>query len=138
MTGKRVVLADDLKPVLSAIAGLLEGSFEIVAMASNGTTALEAILALGPDVAVLDISMPGMSGIEVARELRSRGNRAKIVFLTVHEDVDILATCVAAGGLGYVVKVLMETDLIPAMNEALAGREYVSRFPSQKDSLNGN
>jgi DNA-binding NarL/FixJ family response regulator len=138
MTGKRVVLADDLKPVLSAIAGLLEGSFEIVAMASNGTTALEAILALGPDVAVLDISMPGMSGIEVARELRSRGNRAKIVFLTVHEDVDILATCVAAGGLGYVVKVLMETDLIPAMNEALAGRKYVSRFPSQKDSLNGN
>ena len=114
------------------------GSFDIVGKACDGTTALEAILTLDPDVAVLDISMPGMSGIEVARELRSRGTKAKIVFLTVHEDPDILATCIAAGGLGYVVKVLMETDLIPAMNEALAGREFVSRFPSQQDALNGN
>jgi DNA-binding NarL/FixJ family response regulator len=138
MTGRTVVLADDLSAVLSAIAKLLEGSFEIVGKANDGMSALQAILRLDPDVAILDISMPGMSGIEVARELRSRGSRSKIVFLTVHEDSDILATCVAAGGLGYVVKVLMETDLIPAMNEALAGREFVSHFPSQQDSLNGN
>src|SRR5271167_1417554 len=138
MTGGRVVLADDLSPVLCAVAKLLEGSFEVVGKASDGLAALDAILALEPDVVVLDISMPRMSGIEVARELRSRGIRAKIVFLTVHEDVDILATCVAAGGLGYVAKVLMETDLIPAMNEALAGREFVSHFPSQTDALNGN
>ena len=135
--GKRVVLADDLAPLLSSIAKLLDGSFEIVGTASDGTGALETILRLDPDVAVLDISMPGMSGIEVARELKSRGTRAKIVFLTVHEDADILATCLAAGGLGYVVKVLMETDLIPAINEALVGREFVSRFPTQQDALNG-
>ncbi|MGB7435671.1 MAG: response regulator transcription factor [Candidatus Acidiferrum sp.] len=135
--GKRVVLADDLAPLLSSIAKLLDGSFEIVGTAPDGTGALETILRLDPDVAVLDISMPGMSGIEVARELKSRGTRAKIVFLTVHEDADILATCLAAGGLGYVVKVLMETDLIPAINEALVGREFVSRFPTQQDALNG-
>jgi DNA-binding NarL/FixJ family response regulator len=138
MTGRRVVLADDLAPVLNTVAKLLQGSFEIVGEASDGISALETILKLDPDVAVLDISMPGMSGIEVARELRSRGTRVKIVFLTVHEDADILATCVAAGGLGYVVKVLMETDLIPAMNEALAGREFVSRFPSEQNVVNGN
>ena len=138
MTGRRVVLADDLIPVLSTVAKLLEGSFEIVGKACDGPSALETILTLDPDVAVLDISMPGMSGIEVARELRSLGTRAKIVFLTVHEDADILETCIAAGGLGYVVKVLMETDLIPAMNEALAGREFVSRFPSQQDAVNDN
>jgi DNA-binding NarL/FixJ family response regulator len=137
MTGKRVVMADDLSPVLIAVGKLLEGSFDIIATASDGLIALEAIAALEPDVAVLDISMPGMSGIEVARELRRRGNRTKIVFLTVHEDLDILATCLAAGGLGYVVKILMETDLIPAINEALEGREFVSRFPSQLDSLSG-
>ncbi|HKN24241.1 MAG TPA: response regulator transcription factor [Candidatus Acidoferrum sp.] len=137
MTGKRVVLADDLTPVLSTVAKLLNGSFEIVGMVSDGVSALEATLTLDPDVAVLDISMPGMSGIEVARELKKRGSNAKIVFLTVHEDSDILATCRAAGGLGYVVKVLMETDLIPAINEALAGREFVSHFPSEQDILNG-
>ena len=137
MTGKRVVLADDLTPVLSTVAKLLNGSFEIVGMVSDGVSALEAILTLNPDVAILDISMPGISGIEVARELKKRGSNAKIVFLTVHEDSDILATCRAAGGLGYVVKVLMETDLIPAINEALAGREFVSHFPSEQDILNG-
>ncbi len=131
MNGRRVVLADDLTQVLSAATNLLHESFEIVGIASDGMSALETIVALDPDVAVLDISMPGMSGIEVAREMRNRGVRAKIVFLTVHEDTDILATCIAAGGLGYVVKVLMETDLIPAMNEALEGREFVSRFPLQ-------
>jgi DNA-binding NarL/FixJ family response regulator len=131
MNGRRVVLADDLTQVLSAAKKLLRDSFEIVGIASDGTSALETIVALDPDLAVLDISMPGMSGIEVARELRNRGARAKIVFLTVHEDTDILATCIAAGGLGYVVKVLMETDLVPAMNEALEGREFVSRFPLQ-------
>jgi DNA-binding NarL/FixJ family response regulator len=136
--GRRVVLADDLPPVLSTVTKLLEGSFEIVGKASDGMGALEAVLTLDPDVAVLDISMPGMSGIEVARELRNRGTRAKIVFLTVLEDPDILAVCVAAGGLGYVVKVLMETDLIAAMNEALEGREFVSRFASQENALNGS
>ena len=137
MTEKRVVLADNLTVLLHAVAKLLEGSFEVVGMVSDGQAALDAVLALAPDLAVLDISMPGMSGIEVARELKRRSSSAKIVFLTVHEDTDILATCLAAGGLGYVVKVLMETDLIPAMNEALAGREFVSRFSSLQDIPNG-
>jgi DNA-binding NarL/FixJ family response regulator len=130
MIGGRVLLADDLLPVLNAVAQLVEKSFEIVGMVSDGRTALQATLALQPDLVVLDISMPGMSGIEVARELRRVHNKAKVVFLTVHEDADILATCQEAGGLGYVVKVLMETDLIPAMKDALCGREFVSQFPS--------
>jgi len=124
MTGRRVVLADDLTPVLSTVA-------------SDGQSALDTTLRLDPNLLVLDISMPGMSGIEVARELKRRGNNAKIVFLTVHEDSDILATCLAAGGQGYVLKVLMETDLIPAMNEALLGRPFVSRFSSLQDNSNG-
>lgn len=127
-------MADDLALVLSAVSALLQESFDIVAMVSDGQAALEAILEHEPELAVLDISMPGMSGIEVARELKRRRNKARIVFLTVHEDTDILATCLAAGGLGYVVKVHMETDLIPAMNEALAGREFVSHFSPQQDS----
>ena len=134
MTLKRVLVADDLTPVLSAVAELLQGSSEVVGMVSDGRAALEAVLALDPDLAVLDVSMPGMSGIEVARELKRRASGAKIVFLTVHEDTDILETCLAAGGLGYVVKLFMDTDLILAMNEALAGRVFVSRFPSQQNT----
>jgi DNA-binding NarL/FixJ family response regulator len=127
MTRKRVLVVDDLTPV---VAALLRESFDVVGMLSDGHAALESTLKLSPDLIVLAISMPGMSGIEVAQELKRRGNNAKIVFLTVHEGSDILATALAAGGLGYVAKVLMDTDLIPAINEAFAGRVFVSRLSS--------
>jgi DNA-binding NarL/FixJ family response regulator len=134
MSLKRVLAADDRAPVLSALDALLGQSFDVVGLVPDGRTALEETLKLEPDVVVLDISMPEMSGIEVARELRKRHSKAKIVFLTVHKDADILASSLAAGGLGYVLKMRMDTDLIPAMNEALAGRVFVSRFSSQQET----
>jgi DNA-binding NarL/FixJ family response regulator len=127
MARKRVLVADDLTPEMAA---LLRESFDVVGMVSDGQAALELTLELSPDLIVLAISMPGMSGIDVAQELKRRGINAKIVFLTVHEDSDILARALAAGGLGYVAKVLMDTDLIPAINEAFAGRIFVSRLSS--------
>jgi two-component system response regulator NreC len=134
MTLKRVLVADDITSVLNAVAGLLLGSFEVVGLVSDGRAALEESLKLDPDLVVLDISMPEMTGIEVARELKKHHSKAQIVFLTVHKDPDILATSLAAGGLGYVLKVRMDTDLIPAMNEALAGHVFVSRFSSQQET----
>jgi DNA-binding NarL/FixJ family response regulator len=133
---RRVVVADDQPRMLDAVAALLARSFEVMDLVSDGQAALEATLKLNPDLVVLDISMPGMSGIEVAKELRKSANSAKIVFLTVYEDAQILATCLTAGGLGYVVKEVMENDLVPAMNEALAGRVFVSRFLPRRQRLN--
>jgi len=137
MTLKKVLVADDLPLVLSAVADLLRESFEVVALVSDGRAALEAILALEPDLVVMNISMPEMTGIEVAKELKKRHNKVRIVFFTVHKDADILAASLTAGGLGYVLKVHMETDLIPAMHEALAGRVYVSRFSPRKEPREG-
>jgi DNA-binding NarL/FixJ family response regulator len=128
MSHKRVLLADDLEPVLSAVADLLHGSFDVIKTVSDGLNALDSILALEPHLAVLDISMPGMSGLEIAKELKLRGSKTKIVFLTVQEDSQIIAACLSTGALGYVVKELMDSDLILAMNEALAGRVFVSRL----------
>jgi len=125
---RRVLVADDHSPIRSAVNVLLKGSFDVIGLFPDGQAALEATLKLQPDLAVLDVSMPGMSGIEVASELKKRGTRTRIVFLTVHEDPRVLAGCLAAGGLGYVVKERMDTDLIPALNEALAGRVFVSRW----------
>ena len=135
VTIKRVLVADDHAQILSAVAALLGKSFDVVSSVSDGPAALNAALKLGPDLVVLDVSMPGMSGIEVAKELKRRRSEARIVFLTVHEDAEILASCIAAGGLGYVVKELMDSDLIPAINEALAGRRFVSRFTSDQPAL---
>jgi DNA-binding NarL/FixJ family response regulator len=130
MVHKRVLVADDLAPVQAAVAALLRDSFNVVGMVSDGNAALDGILELEPDVVVLDISMPGLTGIEVARELKNRGNKTRIVFLTIDADSGIIAACLSAGALGYVVKELMDSDLIPAM-KALAGRVFVSRLSSQ-------
>jgi DNA-binding NarL/FixJ family response regulator len=130
-TRRRVLVADDQSRMLEVVAALLRQSFDVIGLISDGQAAVEATLKLEPDLVVLDISMPGMNGIEVARELRKRANKAKIVFLTMHQDAQILANCLATGGLGYVVKELMASDLIPAMNEALAGHVFVSRFSSE-------
>jgi DNA-binding NarL/FixJ family response regulator len=132
MTRTRVVVAEDLPPVLTTVVALLRESFDVVSAVSDGRAALAATLKLEPDLVVLDISMPLMSGIEVAQELKKLRNKAKIVFLTVHEDNDILKTCQSAGGLGYVIKLLMDTDLVPAINQALAGNRFTSDFPSSK------
>ena len=134
MTDRRVVVADDNPPVLNTVTRLIEEHFDVVGIASDGPTAVQVALTAAPDLVVLDISMPGMSGIEVARELKKRGSEAKIVFLTVHDDADILAGCLAAGGLGYVLKVQMDADLILALNEALAGRVFVSALSSRIDT----
>jgi len=133
MTRNRVLVADDLAPVLRIVAALLRESFDVVDTVSDGRAALEATLKLEPDLVVMDISMPVLSGIEVTEKLKRQGNKAKVVFLTIHEDHDIVKMCRAAGGLGYVIKVLMDTDLIPAMNDALAGRIFTSRFSSQEE-----
>jgi DNA-binding NarL/FixJ family response regulator len=131
---KRVLVADDNRSVLDLVASLLSRSFDVVALVSDGQAALDATLEFKPDLAVLDISMPRMSGIEVARELRTRNSTAKVVFLTVHKDAEILAACLAAGGRGYVVKELMGSDLISAVSEALADRVFVSRFSSEQET----
>jgi DNA-binding NarL/FixJ family response regulator len=124
----RVLVADDHSAVLKSLVPILELEFTVVGTASDGKAAVEAEEKLHPDVVVLDISMPVMSGIDAAKQMRKRGSKAPIVFLTVHQDTDILAAAKRAGGLGYVVKNRLKTDLILAINEALQGRDFVSPF----------
>jgi DNA-binding NarL/FixJ family response regulator len=80
-------------------------------------------------VIVLDISMPGMTGFQVAASLRKSGSTAAVVFLTVHDEEEFVLAAKAAGGIGYVVKSRLRTDLIAAVQEARAGRSFVSQIP---------
>src|SRR5437667_7522063 len=86
----RLFLADDQEEMLRILAEILEGEFHIVGTAENGVGVLEHALDLSPDVLVLDISMPVLTGIEAALRLREVGSRARIIFLTVHEDLDFV------------------------------------------------
>jgi DNA-binding NarL/FixJ family response regulator len=105
---------------------LLEQEFEVVGTADDGQALIEAAARMLPEVLVVDISMPVLNGIEAAHRLRETGSTTRVVFLTTYEDIDYVHAALATGALGYVVKSRMNTDLCLAINEALAGRSFVS------------
>lgn len=122
----RVVLADDNDAILEHAARLLAPDFDIVGTLADGESVLSSFEQSRPDVVVLDISMPNMNGIEVARRLFEMGHQPKIVFLTVHEEKEFVCAAFGVGGAGYVIKSRLDSDLPNALNAVLAGRIYVS------------
>jgi DNA-binding NarL/FixJ family response regulator len=122
----RVLLVDDNEAMLTRAAAALASCCEIVGRTRDGRSALAAARALRPDVIVLDISMPGMSGLEVAESLRAAGSTAALVFLTVHQEEEFILAARAVGAIGYVVKPRLCSDLPFAVQEASAGRPFVS------------
>lgn len=122
----RVLLVDDNQAILARVEAVLSPACLVVGSATEGKTAVSAALALEPDVVVLDISMPGMSGFEVAARLRTEGSSAAVVFLTVHDEEELLTAAKQSGGVGYVVKPRIGSDLLTAVKEAHAGRSFIS------------
>ena len=126
MARARILLADDHKEIRDRAVRLLEPEFEVVGTVADGRALVQAFAQLKPDVCVIDISMPQLSGIEAAIKLRENGSEAKIVFLTVNEDSDFVRAALNTGALGYVVKSRMASDLCTAINGAISGRLFVS------------
>ena len=124
-----VLLVDDNKNILARVRAALTPICVIVGEVTDGASALAAAKALQPDVIVLDLSMPGMSGLEVAATLRRQQSTAAIVFLTVHDDPQLVDAAMQSGGNGYVLKTRLSTDLVHAVREARAGRSFVSPRP---------
>jgi len=126
MTAPRILLADDHEEMLETLVGILEDEFQIVGAVENGMRVLELAASLTPDIVVLDISMPEMNGIEAAWRLREEGSLARVVFLTAHNDPDLVEAAVSAGGLGYVLKSHLATDLVSAIWQASVGKTFIS------------
>jgi DNA-binding NarL/FixJ family response regulator len=120
------LLADNHGPMIERVSAVLQGDFEIVGNVGTGLDLVSEAGRLQPDIIVLDISMPGLTGIEAAHRLREAGSTAIFVFLTVHERVEFVRACLAEGALGYVVKSRIAVDLVPAIADALAGRRFIS------------
>src|SRR6266436_4469815 len=122
----RILLADDHLPFLKMVEYLLLPSCEIIGCVPDGQSLFDVARDLKPDVIVTDIPMPILSGIEASKQLSEAGCTAKIIFLTVHSDADFVQACLASGAAGYVLKSRMMSDLLPALQEALAGRIFIS------------
>jgi DNA-binding NarL/FixJ family response regulator len=121
-----VLLADDNRLLVERVAELLVSSFDVVGTAYDGQDLVVKALRLTPDVIVVDITMPILTGIEAVRQLRNAGLETKFVFLTIHNESEFLEACLAEGAVGYVLKTQMKDDLIPAINAAVAGKQFVS------------
>ena len=123
MARARIVVADDHDEIRNTIVGLLQQQFEVLAAVADGQAFLEAVARLKPDLCVLDISMPNMSGIEVAQRIERSDSQMKIVFLTLHDDTDFRDAALATGE-GYVTKARMGRELLPAIKLVLAGGRF--------------
>ena len=121
-----MVVADDNKQVREMVLHLLSPQFEVIGTAADGAAAFEMVMLLKPEVVVMDISMPILSGIEAAAGIKKKGSKAKTVFLTVHEDPDFVRAALHSGASGYVVKSQMATDLNAAIRMAIEGNFFIS------------
>lgn len=126
MSRARILLADDHKEMRDRVVRVLEEEFEMLDAVADGQALLEAASELKPDLCLVDVSMPIVSGFEVASRLKKRGSKAKVVFLSVHEDVDFVRAAYDVGGSGYVIKRRMASDLLKAIRAVLAGRTFTS------------
>lgn len=122
----KVLVVDDNKKLLEIAVAVLARDFEIVGAVTDGRAALEAAVTLQPDVIVLDITMPDVCGLEVARRLKAAGSQAAVVFLTVHDDEEIVRAARDVGGVGYVLKPRLGSDLRRVAVGAVTGHRFAS------------
>jgi len=123
----KVLIAEDQAMVLGALAALIdiEPDLEVVAQASSGSDAMKAALTLKPDVVVTDIEMPGLSGLELAMELRQRGSTARVIILTTFARPGYLRRALDAGANGYLLKDAPSSRLADAIRRVHGGGRAV-------------
>ena len=133
-TTLRVLLVDDHNVVRSGLRRLLElsGDIEIVAEADSGEQACLIYNDFLTDVLVMDLSMPGIGGLEALRRILAIAPKAKIVIFTMYENTTFATQALSAGARGYVAKSGLADDLLLAVREAAAGRTYISPNIAQK------
>lgn len=124
----KVFLADDHALVCEGLRLILERQkdIEVVGLAADGREAVRRIRELHPDVAILDIAMPEMNGVEVARHLAQECPRTKALILSMHSTSEHISRALAAGARGYVLKESAGAEVVAAVRAVSAGRRYVS------------
>ncbi|MDP9133212.1 MAG: response regulator transcription factor [Actinomycetota bacterium] len=132
-SASRILIADDHGVVRSGLAMLIErqADMSIVGEAADGIEAVDRALALRPDVAVLDVSMPGLTGPQAARQIHAQDPEIGLLMLSMHEDERYFFDALDAGALGYVPKRAADSDLIDAIRTVAAGRTFVSSTTQQ-------
>lgn len=123
----KVLIADDHTLVAQGLASLIEDDFTVMATAENGQDLLKAAEANAPDIALIDVSMPDMTGLEAAQKLLKMIPACKVIFVSMHGKPEFVREAFAVGAMGYVLKRSAASELKDAMEEVLKGNAYISR-----------
>jgi DNA-binding NarL/FixJ family response regulator len=123
----RILLADDHGIVRSGLRMLIDrhDGMHVVSEVDDGVAAVDATLREDPDIAILDVSMPRMTGIQAAREIKSRRPNTSVLMLSMHDDERYLFDALRAGASGYVLKRAADEELIEAIRSLAAGKPYL-------------
>lgn len=129
---KTILIADDHPLLVEGIVSILRSKFRIVGSVSNGRDLLTEAERLRPDLITIDIGMPGLNGIEAARQLKSTCPECVLVCVTQQNDIEYLLAAIRAGVMGFVSKQDILGELVEALNAALQRRLYIT--PSLRDA----
>jgi DNA-binding NarL/FixJ family response regulator len=133
----KVLLADDHSIVRAGLRRIVEesGDMEVIAEASDGREALRKVERYKPDVAVIDISMPGLDGLEVVSQLGSRDPDLPVLILTMHEEGQYVVRAIEAGAMGYLTKQSAPEQLLVAIRKVFNGSRYVTEEAAEALAL---
>ena len=122
----RVLLADDHAIIAEGLARLIGDVADLVGQVNDGVRLVEEVRRLRPDIVVTDITMPGMSGIDAMRQLKTEGSEARFIFLTIHTEARLAAEAMRSGASGYLLKQAAGNELFDAIHAAMSGRTYLT------------
>lgn len=131
----RIVLSDDHRLLRAGLKTLLstDPNLQVVGEATTGEEVLRVVEETHPDVVLMDLSMPGMDGLEATRRLIEKGSSARVLIMTMHEDSELMKECLRVGASGFIIKRAAESELVDAVYAVSRGIIYI--HPSMMNSL---
>jgi DNA-binding NarL/FixJ family response regulator len=128
MISATIVIADDFPVVRTGLKSCVEEAegFSVIGEAGDGERALELIKDLRPDLAIVDVDMPKMGGLDVLKAMKRLTLDTKVIFLSFHKDEDIFRACLELGGKGYLIKDSAMQEIVTAIEAVMSGKVYVS------------
>ena len=132
MTRVRILLAEDHTLVAEAFQRLLEPQYEVVGIVADGRSLLKAAQQLKPDIAIIDIGMPLLNGLDAGREVKRLLPNVKIIFVTMNDDPDLANEARRLGASAYLLKTSASSELLNAVQEVLRGNSYLTPRRSER------
>ena len=126
MSPPRVLIADDHEAVAQYLCDLLTGHCDVVASVRDGRLVVELAATLRPDVVLLDLSMPHVSGLDLLRQLTRLEPAVKVIVVSMYSDEDVAQESLKSGAAGFVLKSAIGQELLPALDAVVKGRTYLA------------